>query len=36
VLELERRTPPEPAERPPFDDADRIVIDNLLASLRTP
>jgi hypothetical protein len=36
VLEVERRTPPEPAERPPLDDADRIVIENLLASLRTP
>jgi hypothetical protein len=36
ALELDRRTPPEPAERPPFDDADRIVIENLLAWLRAP
>jgi hypothetical protein len=36
ALELERRPPPEPAERPPLDDADRIVIENLLARLRAP
>jgi uncharacterized protein DUF5681 len=36
LLEPERRTPPEPAERPPLDDADRIVIENLLARLRAP
>jgi hypothetical protein len=36
ALELERRTPPEPAERPPLDDADKIVIENLLARLRAP
>jgi hypothetical protein len=36
LLELERRTPPEPAERPPLDDADRLVIENLLARLRAP
>jgi hypothetical protein len=36
LLELERRPPPEPAERPPLDDADRLVIENLLARLRAP
>ena len=36
ALALERHTPPEPAERPPLDDADRIVIENLLARLRAP
>jgi hypothetical protein len=34
LLELERRPPPEPAERPPFEEADRMVIANLLARLR--
>ncbi len=36
LLEPERRAPPEPAERPPLDDADRMVIANLLARLRPP
>jgi len=34
LLELERRSPPEPAERPPIEEADRIVIESLLARLR--
>ena len=36
LLEFERRPPPEPAERPPLDEADRIVIESLLARLRAP
>jgi hypothetical protein len=36
LLEYERRAPPEPAERPPLGDADRMVIENLLARLRAP
>ncbi len=36
ALELERRPPPAPAERPPLDAADRIVIENLIARLRAP
>jgi hypothetical protein len=36
LLEPERRAPAEPTERPPLDDADRLVIGNLLARLRTP
>jgi hypothetical protein len=34
MLEIERRTALEPAERPPFDAADKLVIENLLARLR--
>ena len=36
VLEIERRTQPEPAERPSLEMADRKVIENLLALFRTP
>jgi hypothetical protein len=36
MLELERRAPPEPGEPPAFDAADKAVIANLLARLRTP
>jgi hypothetical protein len=35
LLELERRPPAEPAERPVDDAADRLVIENLLDLLRT-
>jgi uncharacterized protein DUF5681 len=34
MLAIERRTPPDPAERPPFDAADKKVIEDLLARLR--
>jgi hypothetical protein len=34
VLEFERGAPPKLTERPPLDDADRSVIENLLARLR--
>ena len=34
--ELERRAPTEPAERPPLDEADQAVVENLLARLRAP
>jgi hypothetical protein len=33
LLELERRAPPEPGERPPSEEADRIVIERLRARL---
>jgi hypothetical protein len=36
LREIERRTPPEPAERPPLAAAHKLVIDNLLARLRAP
>ncbi len=36
MLELERRAPPDPGEPPAFDAADKAVIANLLARLRTP
>ena len=36
LLELERRTPPEPAERPSLTAADQQVIANLLARLKAP
>jgi Family of unknown function (DUF5681) len=34
MFELERRSPAEPTERPPFEEADKLVIENLLARLR--
>ena len=34
LVEIERRPPTEPAERPPFDAADKLVIENLLTRLR--
>ncbi len=36
LSQIERRTPPEPAERPPLAAADKLVIDNLLARLKAP
>jgi Family of unknown function (DUF5681) len=36
VLELERRAPPEPAERPSWAPADKAVIENLRDLLRAP
>jgi hypothetical protein len=36
LWQVERRTAPEPAERPPLAAADKLVIDNLLDGLRAP
>jgi hypothetical protein len=36
LWQVERRTPSEPAERPPLAAADALVIDNLLARLKAP
>jgi hypothetical protein len=36
VQELERRAPPEPDEPRSYDEADRLVIANVLARLRAP
>jgi hypothetical protein len=36
LWQVERRTAPEPAERPSLEAADKLVIDNLLARLRAP
>jgi Family of unknown function (DUF5681) len=34
VLELDRRSPAEPTERPPLEEADQLVVENLLARFR--
>ncbi len=36
LLDIERRLPAEPVERPPLEEADKLVIENLLARLRAP
>jgi hypothetical protein len=36
LLETERRPPAEPGGRPPLEEADRLVIENMLARLRAP
>jgi Family of unknown function (DUF5681) len=34
LLEIERKPPAEPAQRPPLEEADKLVIADLLARLR--